>query len=158
MDKKIIALIAGFVVLVAGAIVYVKLTPESSSPTTEQTTPQPSATPQPEKNQPSAPTAKYVAYDEAAFTADTRPKVLFFHASWCPQCRALDQDIQQHITTLSDVTIYKVDYDKATDLRQRYGVTIQTTFVKTDKDGNKLATYVAYDTPTLGAVAKSLAL
>lgn len=84
--------------------------------------------------------------------------MLFFHADWCPKCRALDADIAAHLDTLSDVTIYKVNYDTATDLRKQYGVTLQTTLVKTDTAGNKQASYVAYDSPSLASVKEHLAL
>ena len=34
--------------------------------------------------------------------------------------------------------VYKVDYDTALDLRQRYGVTTQHTFVVIDGNGEKI--------------------
>lgn len=63
--------------------------------------------------------------------------VLFFHAKWCPTCRALDSQISNNLSDIpSDVTILKVDYDSATDLRQQYGVTVQHTLVQVDSSGN----------------------
>lgn len=63
--------------------------------------------------------------------------VLFFDASWCPSCRTVDQDIVAHINEIPEgLTILKVDYDKAKDLKQKYTVTTQTTFVLVDAQDN----------------------
>ncbi len=37
------------------------------------------------------------------------------------------------------MTIVVVDFDTANDLRQKYGVTVQHTFVQVDAEGNELA-------------------
>jgi thioredoxin 1 len=63
--------------------------------------------------------------------------VLFFHASWCPSCRSLGSDIENNMSSIPEkVSILKVDYDKETELRKKYGVTYQHTLVQVDKDGN----------------------
>jgi len=54
------------------------------------------------------------------------------------------------------VTIFKTDYDSNQALRQKYGVTIQTTLVKIDDDGKLVKKYVAYDEPTLESLTKNL--
>ncbi len=65
--------------------------------------------------------------------------ILFFHAPWCPTCRAVDADITSRITQIPDgVHILKVDYDSATELKKKYGVTYQHTFVEVDARGNML--------------------
>ncbi len=64
--------------------------------------------------------------------------VYFFHASWCPSCRATEAAIGE--TGIPDgLTVVKVDFDDATELRQRYGVTQQHTFVQVDDSGGELA-------------------
>ncbi len=64
--------------------------------------------------------------------------VYFFHASWCPSCRATDAAIGE--SGIPDgLTVVKVDFDSATELRQRYGVTQQHTFVQVDAGGAELA-------------------
>ena len=69
--------------------------------------------------------------------AETGDVVLFFHASWCPSCRALNGDIEKNANAIpSGVTILKTDYDKETELKKKYGVTTQHTLVQVDKDGN----------------------
>ena len=63
--------------------------------------------------------------------------VLFFHASWCPSCRALNEDIEKNINLIpAGTTILKTDYDKETELKKKYGVTTQHTLVQVDEDGN----------------------
>lgn len=65
--------------------------------------------------------------------------VLFFKASWCPSCRALDADIKASLSDIpAGVTILEVDYDKSAELKQKYGVTMQHTLVQVDKDGNQI--------------------
>lgn len=75
--------------------------------------------------------------DDPAARADTKV-VLFFHASWCPSCRATEKAIAESGVP-AGLTLVKVDYDTATDLRQRYGVTTQHTFVQVDGSGGELA-------------------
>lgn len=82
-------------------------------------------------------------------------KVLFFHAPWCPQCRELDADIKKQQLP-GDLTIIKVDYDTNQELRQKYGVTIQTTLVKVDDNGELVEKYVAYNEPSFAAVKENL--
>jgi thiol-disulfide isomerase/thioredoxin len=103
------------------------------------------------------PAGAYVDYSEEALAAAEGTRVLFFHAPWCPQCRALEEDILA--AELPDgVTILKVDYDSNQALRQQYGVTLQTTLVALDADGEASATFVAYDDPTLSSSLTGLGL
>ena len=63
--------------------------------------------------------------------------VYFFHASWCPTCRAAEKAILRDGIP-AGLTVVKVDYDGDTDLRRRYGVTTQHTFVQVDRAGAPL--------------------
>ena len=54
------------------------------------------------------------------------------------------------------MTIIKVDYDTHQDLRQKYGVTVQTTMVEVDNDGTSLQSFVVYNEPTLAAVVDAM--
>lgn len=86
----------------------------------------------------SAQAGTYTTYsaDKVAM-AETGDVVLFFKASWCPSCRALDADIKSNIDAIpAGVTILEVDYDKSNELRQKYGVTTQHTLVQIDAEGN----------------------
>lgn len=79
----------------------------------------------------------YEAYAlEKLARAETGDVVLFFHASWCPSCRGLNSDIESNRSSIPEgVSILKVDYDKETELKKKYGVTYQHTLVQVDKDG-----------------------
>ena len=73
----------------------------------------------------------------AGVTNDKR--VLFFHASWCPTCKVLDKEISSSESQIpAGLTIARVDFDKETDLRKKYGVTLQHTLVQIDADGNEV--------------------
>jgi thioredoxin 1 len=63
--------------------------------------------------------------------------VLFFHAGWCPDCQATDKSIQE-TGVPKDINIVKVDFDSANDLRKKYGVTQQHTFVLIGPDGEEI--------------------
>jgi thiol-disulfide isomerase/thioredoxin len=107
------------------------------------------------ESQNSAEKGEYLAYDEQSFNDSQNERLLFFYASWCPKCRALDSDIK-NTGVPSGKTIFKVDFDDSQELRQKYGVTLQTTIVKVDENGNLVSKYVAYDDPTLNNVLSNL--
>lgn len=79
--------------------------------------------------------------EQAAYTPDTSANantvVFFFHAPWCPSCRATDQALTSQGVP-DGITVVKVDFDSATDLRQKYGVTTQHTFVQLDGAGESV--------------------
>jgi len=73
--------------------------------------------------------------------------ILFFHASWCPTCRAADSDINKNLSEIPDgVHILKIDYDSNTALKQKYGVTYQHTFVQVDSSGNLIKKWTGSST------------
>ena len=86
---------------------------------------------------------RYVDYSEANLAKATEndgKAVLFFAAlAWCPSCQAADKDIQANFSKVpSDVTILRVDYDTAKDLKQKYAITMQDTFVQVDGNGEEV--------------------
>lgn len=91
----------------------------------------------------------YEVYDAAKLAKAQEGKVvLFFRATWCPSCKALDADIRSHMKDIPEnVTILDVDYDKYTDLKKKYGITMQHTLVQVDAQGNQLQKWSA--SPTL---------
>ncbi|QBE49239.1 thioredoxin family protein [Leucobacter triazinivorans] len=93
----------------------------------------------------------YLAYTDGIIERTDGPKALFFHASWCPQCRALDEDLRANGAP-DGLTVFQVDYDGRTDLRQRYGVTLQTTIVFVDDDGREISKAVLYDDPSVASL------
>lgn len=83
----------------------------------------------------------YEAYsaEKIAMASATHNVVLFFRASWCPTCIAVDKDIKANLGNIpSDLTILDVNYDDSSLLKKKYGVTYQHTFVQVDKDGNMI--------------------
>jgi thiol-disulfide isomerase/thioredoxin len=71
--------------------------------------------------------------------AKKNPTVLFFAADWCPNCQADLKDINANGSRLGKVNVVMVDYDKSADLKAKYGITVQDTFVQIDAKGGKLA-------------------
>ncbi len=79
----------------------------------------------------------YLPYEASKLAmANSGDVVLFFRASWCPSCRALDADIKAHLGDIpAGLTILDVNYDTSTELKKQYGVTTQHTLVQVAADG-----------------------
>lgn len=164
MNKKVLIAIVALIVVLGGGLTAFALTnrgdssASSSSPTASSepdVVAEPSGTPSPSAA-PEASAGTYVEYSDTAIAdAAGTTALLFFHAPWCPQCRAVEADIMASGVP-EGVTIIKVDYDSRQDLRQQYGVTLQTTFVRVDASGGLVESFVAYDSPTLSSVVDAL--
>ena len=76
----------------------------------------------------------YAEYD-SSLVGENDTTVLAFFAAWCPSCVAADTAISTEEVP-DGLSILKVDYDTATNLRQEYGVITQHTYVQVDADGN----------------------
>lgn len=161
MNRRLIIIIALIVAVIAGAFAYLALQNSGEDTTQESAQTAPAKT---EEAAPAADTAKqpasstpgaYKDYSANVIASTNGTKILFFHAPWCPQCRQLEGSIKAG-TIPDNVTIFKVDYDSSQALRQKYGVTIQTTLVKVDDSGNLVKRYVAYDEPTLDNLKANL--
>ena len=64
--------------------------------------------------------------------------VIFFAASWCSTCKALDTAIRSDLDSIpADALIVKIDYDNSTTLKQKYGVVTQHTTVVLNADGSE---------------------
>ena len=78
----------------------------------------------------------YTDYNSAKLAnAETGKVVLFFHAPWCPTCKEADKNFTSS-STPDGLTLLKTDYDSSRDLKKKYGITYQHTFVQVDKEGN----------------------
>ena len=164
MNKLLVFSIIGIVLLVSSAILYVVLTPRSDetelNPATISQATDKEASTQPESEvdssvAPDTRDGQYVDYSEEALLASSDTKLLFFHAPWCSQCRSIESSIKADGIP-GGVTVFKIDYDSNQALRQKYGVTLQTTFVKVDNQGNKIESYVAYEEPVFSSVEREL--
>lgn len=70
--------------------------------------------------------------------------VVFFFASWCPNCRATVAELNARWAEVNpDLTLVIADYDKETALKGRYGVTYQDTFVLLDSHGEGIKSWNA---------------
>ena len=79
-------------------------------------------------------------YEGAKDTYAGNDVVLFFNASWCSTCKEARENLEADPSAIpAGLTIVKVDFDDSDELRQKYGVTVQHTFVQIDSDGNELA-------------------
>ena len=96
----------------------------------------------------------YEAYTpEKLALAEKGKVVLFFHASWCPICHSIEKEILANPSAIpASVHLLKVDYDSATELKKKYGVTYQHTFVQVDAQGKQIAKWG--DSFTLADVVK----
>ena len=66
--------------------------------------------------------------------------VLFFAADWCSTCQEATENLEADPAAIpAGLAIVRVDYDNSDELKQKYGVTVQHTFVQVDADGNELA-------------------
>lgn len=100
--------------------------------------------------------SSYVEYKpELIGTITDKKIVLFFRASWCPSCQTVDKDIIKNIATdKNNVVIFDVNYDNSQELKKKYGVTYQHTFVQIDSKGNQI--YKWSGGATLSDVASNL--
>ena len=151
MNKKLLFAAALLLLVITSGVVYVLSQKNMKGNPGESAT----KSAKEQSHSPNVEKGKYVEYTEEGFVSTQGTRLLFFHAPWCPQCRALDESIKA--TELpSGLTIFKVDYDSNQPLRAKYGVTLQTTVIKTDEKGDKLGSYVAYDEPTFQSVKQAL--
>ncbi len=70
--------------------------------------------------------------------------VVFFFASWCPNCRATVAELNARWADVNpDLTLVIADYDKESALKGKYGVTYQDTFVLLDAAGEPIKSWNA---------------
>jgi thiol-disulfide isomerase/thioredoxin len=68
------------------------------------------------------------AFDAAV--ADGKTTLVFFHAPWCPVCKAQEPKIVAHLNgDARQVVAFKVDYDTNKALRQEMNVAKQSTLI-----------------------------
>ncbi|MGL4339562.1 MAG: thioredoxin family protein [Rhodoglobus sp.] len=164
MNKRI-PLIMLIIALIIGGVITAYAVTTADGPSTSAgatATPTPTAKPQSAAEPSSTAVAadpasagQYLDYNDTVIADSEGTRLLFFHAPWCPQCRSLESDIETEGVP-SGITIIKVDYDSSQDLRQRYGVTQQTTFVEVNSAGEQQQKFVAFSDPSLSAVLAAM--
>ena len=103
----------------------------------------------------SAAEGSYVNYSRNIIASTSGIKILFFHAPWSPQCMQLEESILKDGLP-TGVTVIKVDYDSNPELREQYGVALQSTFVRVGDRGEEISSYVANDRPQFSSVERAL--
>ncbi len=93
--------------------------------------------------------ANYLDYSEQNLAqAKKHGKTLLFFAAttWCSNCRAIEEEILKRNSEVPrDLTILKVDYDRERLMKTKYGVTMQTTLILLDEDGNETKRWIGTD-------------
>ncbi len=86
----------------------------------------------------------YQAYSpEKLKLAKDHKVILFFKADWCPSCQVADQVLNTEFASIpKNLAILKVSYDTELELRKKYGVTVQHTFVQVDEEGNLITKWL----------------
>lgn len=91
----------------------------------------------------------YISYSNTEFEkaqSDNKDIALFFHASWCPTCRALDEDIVSGADRIPEnVVIFKVDYDENETLKREYDIRSQHSVVIITPDEVRNLNYPEFD-------------
>lgn len=161
-SQKIIAASVAGVLLLAGAayalLIEEPATTETSQQTftTSQKTEKTSTNPTTESSDSQA-AGRYAAYtEEAVANASYNTTIVFFYAPWCPECRAYKQSIQADKIP-EGVQFLEADFDGSTELKKRYGVTLQTTFVRVNTTGELQKKWVGYgEEKSLNAVLENV--
>lgn len=94
----------------------------------------------------------YLEYTEELYNdyLGEQPVVLFFHSGWCPLCRQLSNYIDENLASFHEGAVFlEVDFDEEQTLRQEYGVTLQSTFVVLDSEGEVVDTLFTNDVSLL---------
>jgi thiol-disulfide isomerase/thioredoxin len=153
MHKKrvtIIGILFAVIVIAAGLIVASNTQTDTSNNQSLDSTKTQTTTNEDEGDSTAADTANNSGYitlanydqNQGAY-ADVK-KVYFFHASWCSICQGIEKEIIADVSRIPDgVVLIKTDFDTAIDLRKKYGVTYQYTFVQIDNNGNEIAQWSA---------------
>ena len=84
--------------------------------------------------------SRYVDYTAAAFEkAKDKKRIYFFHATWCPTCKAANAEFMSNPDGIpEDTVLFKTDYDSSGALKKQYGITYQHTYVLVDSDGKEV--------------------
>ena len=154
MNKAIIAIVAALVLGTAGFFVLggdddttqTATTPQSTTTETTPTTADSTAPAQQAPTQDAGATepangGQYVDFSEQALAdASGSSRVVFFHAQWCSTCKFFENDIKS-AGVPADITILEADYDTETALKDKYGVSVQSTFVLLNDAGEVVRTW-----------------
>ena len=103
--------------------------------------------------------AFYINYSKEAYDSmlGQEPFALFFHASWCPTCQFMEQDILSNSKNFPEGSIIlKADYDTEIALKEKYNIYSQSLVVMINADGSASETLVAPSASSLASVFTKL--
>ncbi|NMA97461.1 MAG: thioredoxin family protein [Phyllobacteriaceae bacterium] len=81
----------------------------------------------------------FESIDQIKAIAEREPAILYFHAEWCPTCRATMVSFRGRWPEIQPgITLVIADYDTEEELKAKYGVTYQNTYVQVGRDGEKV--------------------
>ncbi len=106
--------------------------------------------------------SRYVEYSKTSLDqAANKRRVLYFYATWCPSCKAANEDFTANPNKIpEDVVVMRTNYNdpntdaEEKDLAKKYGITYQHTFVQIDAQGNQITKWNGGDTDELVANIK----
>ena len=141
-----LALIPVFVLLVLFASIFFKLNLFKSSPEVigENTNAKQIST-------------NYYDYSATNFkkAAGSGKVVLFFATNWCSTCTELDNELMNESEKLKDgITVLRLDYDRSTEFKRKYNVTVQHTLVQVDNDGKEITKWIGGDIDVINKSVK----
>lgn len=85
---------------------------------------------------PPADAVAYESFEQIDTLASKGPTVVYFHASWCPTCQAAMTSFRGRWQEVkAGITLVIADYDEEAELKSRYGITYQNTYVQIGPDG-----------------------
>lgn len=136
MNKYLISGLIAVLIIGAGAFVFIGGDDDidnSINSVSQETLD--AAGPLPENQSANSQVSNYVDYSEEALVASADSKrIVFFHAPWCSTCNFFEQQIEKQGIP-EGIVILKADFDKDTATKQKYGVSVQSTFVLLDENG-----------------------
>jgi thiol-disulfide isomerase/thioredoxin len=115
----------------------------SAGPITKSTEPDSSMSETPSASETTTEAAgNYMPYESFVTSGDKYSDskvVLFFNAVWCSTCQQARENIEASLGQIpKDLAIVVVDFDDSIELRKKYGVTVQHTFIEIDSAGEPL--------------------
>lgn len=91
---------------------------------------------------PAADALNYESLEQVTAIAESGPAIIYFHADWCPTCQATMTAFRARWSEVQPgITVIIADYDKESELKSRFGVSYQNTYVQVAADGSRIQSW-----------------